>query len=210
MPAPPARVLDVGTSIGVMPLLLKKRGYDVAACDLPSSMDRFRPFLESQEGIPCIAHDLTQGELPYATASFDVILFKDVLEHLPFSPRSTLQSFYRILSSGGHLLLTTPNLSRLSTRARAIAGLSVHPPIEMWYESDFPFWGHYREYTLKELTQMLTWSKFHTVSHVYFQQDLPQPGDAIRRKVALKAWRIATKAFPSLAQQILHVATPIR
>lgn len=108
------KVLDVGTSLGILPLTLRRMGIHASACDHPRQ-GGYGPWIE-KEGVPYSSFDLSEGELPYASSSFDVITFKQVIEHLPFSARATLKSFYRILKPGGLLLLLTPNIVRLYIR----------------------------------------------------------------------------------------------
>lgn len=60
--------------------------------------------------------DLTKP-LPYESASRDFVLLSEVVEHLPdWIP--VVREAARILRPGGHLLLTTPNVQRLHSRAR--------------------------------------------------------------------------------------------
>ena len=163
--------------------------------------------------------DLAAGELPYASGSFDVITFKQVIEHLPFSAKATLNSFYRILKPGGLLLLSTPNIVRLTSVLRLIFRKSVHPPLADFFNSEPPFAGHYREYTLDELKQMVLWSGFEVVRTAYFQQNdirfllrqkrrfnnnsfMPITWKVI---LELSAWRPLTFLMPSLSQ-VLFVA----
>jgi len=58
--------------------------------------------------------DLLQP-LPYAPASFDIVLLTEVVEHLPtYVP--VIHEAGRVLTPGGHLVLSTPNLGRLHSR----------------------------------------------------------------------------------------------
>ena len=212
------RVLDVGTSLGILPLTLQSLDISASACDHP----RFATYGEwiEKEGVSYATFDLMDGELPYTSGSFDVITFKQVIEHLPFSAKPTLKSFYRILRPGGLLLLSTPNIVRLSSVIRLLMRKSVHPPLEHFFESEFPFSGHFREYTLDEVKRMVTWCGFDVVQTTYLQQheaifllrqrkrfanNLFEP---IRWQeiLALASWRPFTYLMPSLSQFVFVAA----
>jgi SAM-dependent methyltransferase len=55
--------------------------------------------------------------LPYDNGSFDCVVLCEVAEHLP-SYMPAIAEIGRILAPGGHLILSTPNVARLHSRAR--------------------------------------------------------------------------------------------
>ncbi len=212
------RVLDVGTTLGVLPLTLQSMGIKASACDHPR-FEVYRQWIE-REGVPYLPFDLMEGELPYASGSFDVITFKQVIEHLPFSAKPTLKSFHRILRPGGLLLLSTPNIARLSSVLRLLLRRTVHPPIEQFFHADFPFSGHYREYALDEIKKMIVWSGFEVQRTAFLQQHdvlflLSQKKRFASNLfapirwaeiIALSAWRPFSFLVPSFSQFLFVVA----
>jgi SAM-dependent methyltransferase len=53
--------------------------------------------------------------LPYADASFDVVVLCEVAEHLP-TEIPVVAEIGRVLAPGGHLVLSTPNVGRIHSR----------------------------------------------------------------------------------------------
>jgi SAM-dependent methyltransferase len=66
---------------------------------------------------PINNQDVTQ--LTFDTRSFDAVLSFDVLEHVP-DYRSAIKEFYRVLDTGGHLILTVPFIFKQETQVRAV------------------------------------------------------------------------------------------
>ena len=119
--APGTRVLDAGCGEGVL-------------------VDEFhgRLAIEGLDPNYSSAH-VTRGSLtalPYAPATFDRALCLDVLEHLSFDdqPRA-LAELFRVLTPGGELLVTVPNLAHLQSRVHFLlrgelirtANIAKHP-----------------------------------------------------------------------------------
>lgn len=53
--------------------------------------------------------DIEKEEFPFASASFDFVLFTEVIEHLWRNPSNTIHQINRVLKNKGNLYLTTPN-----------------------------------------------------------------------------------------------------
>src|SRR6266700_2253791 len=53
--------------------------------------------------------------LPYPDAAFDLVILCEVAEHLP-SSIPVIAEIGRVLTPGGHLILSTPNIARLHSR----------------------------------------------------------------------------------------------
>jgi len=95
------RVLEVGAGTGANLSVLAGLGVgQVLACDL------------SAEALRCLRGraTLTQADatfLPFKSASIDLLLAADVIEHLD-DDAGALREFVRVLRPGGHLILTVP------------------------------------------------------------------------------------------------------
>ena len=102
--APPARVLENGCGVGLYlgPLL----DLTPSVFGLEYEFDRAAQAgqLHARAPIVCAAGE----QLPYASASFDVILSNEVIEHVQ-DDRAAIAEMARVLRPGGRLALFCPN-----------------------------------------------------------------------------------------------------
>jgi SAM-dependent methyltransferase len=67
-----------------------------------------------------------------------------------------LREIKRVLKPSGHLILTTPNVSRLENVCRMIAGVNIYDP----YSGYGAYGRHNREYNRHELVRLLEYCGF--------------------------------------------------
>jgi SAM-dependent methyltransferase len=91
------------------------------------------------------------GRFPFDDATFDAVVFAEIIEHLLMDPCAALREIKRVLKPGGTLVLTTPNVARLENVARMISGANIYDP----YSGYGPYGRHNREYTRHELALLL-------------------------------------------------------
>ena len=65
--------------------------------------------------------DVDALDIPYAEASFDLLVLGEVLEHLP-DPEATLRRLAALVKPGGEVLASTPNISHWRVIAGLLAG----------------------------------------------------------------------------------------
>jgi 2-polyprenyl-3-methyl-5-hydroxy-6-metoxy-1,4-benzoquinol methylase len=107
----PGRVLDVGCAAGYFLAVAKENGWDctgVEVSPLVGGFARDRYHLNVLQGT------LLDQQLP--AASFDLITFWDVVEHLP-DPVAVLHEAKRLLKPDGILLIETQNVASRFARA---------------------------------------------------------------------------------------------
>ncbi len=100
------RVLDVGCAGGTLAAALKASGAAfVAGVERhPEAAAHARPLLDA-----LVEGDLLTSALPFAPASFDYLLFADVLEHLP-EPETALRRYLPLLAPEGRVVVSVPNM----------------------------------------------------------------------------------------------------
>lgn len=103
---PNLRVLDAGCGAGPGLRYLTSRGYRTFGTDLVEY-----PLTVAHQSVPSarLAESDLNVPLPFASASFDVILLSEVIEHLE-NVRAVFRECLRVLVIGGAVVATTPNL----------------------------------------------------------------------------------------------------
>jgi SAM-dependent methyltransferase len=113
-------VLDVGCGSGVHGAELKRiHGHRIVGVDLSESS------IQKAKGRLAEAYvaDVTKPELYsfFGSRKFDVIVFSDILEHLD-DPSDVLTRHYALLTPGGKVLISLPNIAIWNVRLELLAG----------------------------------------------------------------------------------------
>jgi SAM-dependent methyltransferase len=115
------RVLEVGCATGDYLLTLHQRGWEVTGVEFSDHAAA----IARQRGLDVRTGDLLEASLP--SESFDSVLLRHVLEHVP-SPTATLAEIHRLLAPGGTLSVVVPNYASLE---RVLCG-------RYWHGYDLP------------------------------------------------------------------------
>lgn len=112
------RVLDVGCSTGNFgAALIREKGCSVVGIDTNAAdIAEAKLALTDAQVI-----DITVPDVLAGFDRFDVILFADVLEHLP-DPRATLRSLRSSLNPTGFVAFSIPHMGHLSVRLDLMSG----------------------------------------------------------------------------------------
>ena len=109
------RILEVACGRGGFVRELAQRGALVTGCDFSFlALGLAKTKLAQASGSPSAT--LVHGDaqrMPFAEATFDVIVSCETIEHLP-DVRSAILEMHRVTRPGGQLFLTTPNYANLT------------------------------------------------------------------------------------------------
>ncbi|MGA2431086.1 MAG: methyltransferase domain-containing protein [Candidatus Acidiferrum sp.] len=108
-PLPRGTILDCPAGEGALAKDLVAAGFSVRCCDLYPQLFRLK-------GVEIKAGDLA-GTLPYSAGSFDYITCLEGLEHID-SPPQAFREFKRLLKTGGHLIISVPNIMNVEERVK--------------------------------------------------------------------------------------------
>jgi 2-polyprenyl-3-methyl-5-hydroxy-6-metoxy-1,4-benzoquinol methylase/GT2 family glycosyltransferase len=112
---PPARILDVGCSGGLLSERMRAAGHHVVGVDsieVPGVRDRTDEFFVA---------DLEAGLPEVVGGGYDIVVAGDVIEHLS-RPGNALREMRDALRPGGELLLSVPNFGHWYARSRVTIG----------------------------------------------------------------------------------------
>jgi SAM-dependent methyltransferase len=160
-----ARILEIGCGMGELLTGLCQLGYDCTGLDVSSTrIDR----LQHRQG-PRLRFQQAEGtRLRFADASFDVVISIQLFEHLhPDDAETHLRETCRVLKPGGSYLLETPN---------KWAG----PGDVSRFFSDQPEGFHLCEYSVAELSRLLSRAGYAQVSVVRWRRGVLSTKAAIR------------------------------
>jgi SAM-dependent methyltransferase len=105
--APGASVLDIGCGRGFVVRDLLQKGYKARGIDFDG--ESIFDSVAHAGHFPSEVGDL--NHLPYQDASFDAILLAGTVEHVFGGPESGFSEAFRVLRSGGYLVLTIPYIN---------------------------------------------------------------------------------------------------
>jgi len=202
------RILDVGGFLGTFPLAAARIGASVTLSEKYSyyygAFDEIQALL-CDAGVTLWDEDLTQPPEREHTERFDLITNMALLEHLAHSPKHVMVTVHELLASGARAITEVPNIGYWPRRLAALRGQTIHPSLRDVYDAEEPFTGHHREYTAKELNDLLRWSGFAvdeicTYSYVRFT--------GVRRLVHLAFTRMP--AWRDLIMACARAAPPAR
>lgn len=197
----PARVLDVGCGQGVL--------LDALSSRLPEAL------LVGIDAVPAPATARWRGvtgdiatQLPFADASFEVVVAGEVIEHVPH-PDLMLAELRRVLAPGGLLVLSTPNIVGWANRVLVPLGIQ---PLFTETSSEVHLgrrWrvlgqgnqvqGHLKVFSHRALMEILYRTGFTILRTMGMPGEFPPPIDRVDRICA---------RFPSIASDVLVVAQP--
>lgn len=150
-PGPDVRLLDLGCAFGFSTRMFARRGYSVVGVDgSPSYIERARR--GDPKGIYLVA-DAAHVSLP--DASFDGVVFLDVLEHLP-DEEGAIREVARLLKPGGTLVLSVPRRGPLAW----LDSLNLYAQfVRLTHHGRFPpeiqATGRHQHYTVERLRALL-------------------------------------------------------
>lgn len=188
--APKGTILEVGSAPCHMTALLKLNGYPIVGVDV--NPDRVADLI-GQLGLDVRRCDIERSPLPFAEDAFACSLLCETFEHLRIDPAFALSEIHRVLTPGGTLIVTTPNVYSLPSLGRFLLGRSVADPAQEFGKlRNLGHMGHVREYSAHEVARFLRACGFavHSIDYRFHARTR-----GWKNKVLGIAYRLAPRRF---------------
>jgi GT2 family glycosyltransferase/2-polyprenyl-3-methyl-5-hydroxy-6-metoxy-1,4-benzoquinol methylase len=131
-----ARVLDVGCATGALGAVLKAAGSFVVGVEVDADAARVASSLLDEVLVGDVESEPFFDQFP--AASFDAVLFGDVLEHLR-RPEAALERVRRLLRPGGVVVASIPNVAHAAVRLALLSGAFDYSPTGLLDETHIRF-----------------------------------------------------------------------
>jgi hypothetical protein len=196
--------LNVGGAPFIFEYLLKKARPDLAMVSLDLDPERF-PEAERVLNVKIAPINIESAD-PSATrmlGQFECVVFCEIFEHLRMNLLGTMSLLRDLLVEGGILYLTTPNGQGLYAISEYLRGRTGSGPVNEWSKlTQLGHMGHVREYSHKEVCEVLQHCGFVVERHLYRRS---HHRGTIRSKIMNVAKAIATKGLPRLGDELVFV-----
>ncbi len=117
-----ARLLEVGSGLGHLVAQLEN-SFETYGMDLNYwAVNKSKEIIQNSQ-----LQTASAQELPFADSSFNVVIIKHIVEHLP-DPQKAIQEIGRVTQKGGTLILATPNIDSLLKPWKGQAWIGYQDP----------------------------------------------------------------------------------
>lgn len=166
-------VLEIGASI--LSNLMRRR-FGAKVHTVHHELEQEWPERFTPDGIHPHACELTMQPLPVPDGAFDVILFDEVMEHLPVLPNFLFEQIVRKLKPEGQLLFSVPNFATSEKRLQLLLGRNPQDPMD----PRFVYYAHHREPVMSECLELVRACDGTVLEHEWSDFDIaPSVGAAV-------------------------------
>lgn len=214
-------ILDLGTYPGTMLRILKDflsdREFDLCGAGLCVSPE-FVKSMEDKAGATIWTTNLDPGNeqlknknytntIPLKDEAADFIFALEIIEHLT-SPVHMLKEACRVLKKGGNIIITTPNVTRIGSVFKLLAGRSNCDrlmPVD-YYNEDDEWRPHFHEYDMKELSSLLGRYGFEITAKAFFNSTSRYYDVKTMQRRLIDLFKVPFFCVPHFRDNILVVA----
>ncbi|PKK88713.1 MAG: hypothetical protein CVV64_17480 [Candidatus Wallbacteria bacterium HGW-Wallbacteria-1] len=205
------KVCDVGGFLGIFPLTLKKLGFKSVCMTetLEYYGDCMTPIFEllTSAEVEIIDFDPFSHKIPPMNDSGFTTCMA-ILEHYPHSPRQFMDQVTSITKSGGLIHIEVPNIAYFPKRMNFLMGRTPLVDIAAIHRAKVPFTGHHHEYTMAELTELLTLHDLKILRRECYTYSIENP-DSLRFMLRHPLLHVSQKYFPDTREVLSALALKV-
>lgn len=199
-------LLDVGGFFGAFPLAMARLGFSVTLAEKYSyyygAFDALKEYLSS-EGVALLDADFVSENLRSPENRYDIVTCMALIEHLADSPKILVKNIHDHMNDRGFLIVDVPNIAYWPNRIKLLLGQTIHPPLRDVFESEVPFLGHHREYTISDVRELFSMGGFNLIGIHTFNYT-PWPKGNWKQRLLLE-WPL--ERFESFREIIISAGT---
>jgi SAM-dependent methyltransferase len=144
--------------------------------------------------------------VPVADGTVGLAFALEIVEHLS-APYHLVDEAFRILGAGGHLVLTTPNVTRIGNVFKLLVGRSPNDRLAPpgYHDPDDEWRPHAREYAMAEMVEVFTGAGFEVAERRFFVDDDTRACVRAPRQRLIDLAKVPFHALPHLRDSLLLV-----
>src|SRR5262249_32741139 len=150
--------------------LMKKKRPEVELTSIDLDPGRFNRVHEIF-GINVLQFDIERPEAKMAglLGQYQCVVFCELIEHLRINLFRTISFLRTLLTEDGFMYITTPNGLGIGALCRHILRGRTGPnPVIEWSKiNELGHMGHVREYSYREIREVLAWCGFEIKQHLF-------------------------------------------
>jgi len=159
-----ARIIDIGFFIPVVPITLAKPGFHVSSIEnlafYDNALNDIISLVSQSYGIEVFDFNILHDDIG-TTKQYDAVILSAILEHLNGTPKYLLNRTRVLGKDNAYHKIAVPNVAAIRKRiSLLLKGSPPFPSISAYFHSAYPFTGHNREYTVRDLMYVLKQSGF--------------------------------------------------
>ena len=194
------RIMSLGAGTAcVEKILSQENNVEVTVVDFPEVIEGERAYYEYL-GFKMIAANLSEDQLNLPHDYFDLLLFSEVVEHVPVPPQDQLRKFDACVKKNGKLVITTPNLGSIMHIIKLLLMQPLLEPPERTFSKVIAENQavHRREYMPREIVDAFKKIDYRHILTEYFLYTYP-------KKLHLKLLYAVTSIIPRFKLGMLLV-----
>lgn len=164
------QVLSVGSGIGSIEKMLQEElGVQITVVDFPDPLNDLKDYFDKMGFIPFPAN-LVEETLQLPKSRYQMLLYSEVIEHVPLAPQDQLRKFDDSLAPGARIVISTPNHGSIFHVLKTLMMMPILEPAEQTFSPVVvENQGiHRREYFPSEIAESFRKLGYRHISTKYF------------------------------------------